>query len=184
MQLLRRHILQGPGDLALLSDGDGPRRIALRNPCKSLRQTEVQQLDSLLRYQNIRGLQIAVDDAFAVRCVEGVEDLPGVLDGFVHWQRAFERSAVDQFHHQVIRADVVDLADVRMIQRRDGAGLAFKTVREFGLQNFHTDITVQPCVTRFPHFTHAAFTDRRDDFIRAEFCAGLKLHRDGGSIQL
>src|SRR5258708_27677236 len=35
-----------------------------------------------------------------------VENLTGVFHGFFERQRSFQRSALDQLHHQVIRSDV------------------------------------------------------------------------------
>ena len=43
-------------------------------------------------------------------------------------QRAAQRRAVDVLHHQVVRADVVQRADVRMVQRGDRARLLLETI--------------------------------------------------------
>jgi hypothetical protein len=86
-ELFRRHILQSSGDAPLRGDG-GPRDV-VGAECRGLfGEAEIQQVDALLRDQNVGGLQIAVDDAFAVGGVESVENLPGVLPGFLHRKRA------------------------------------------------------------------------------------------------
>ena len=60
---------------------------------RQLGQTEVEQLDPLLREQDVGGLQIAVDDALAVRGVERLADLHAVRDRLVDRQRAGDRLA-------------------------------------------------------------------------------------------
>ena len=44
-----------------------------------------------------------------------------------------DRLAFDVLHHQVVRADVVELADVGMIQGGDGAGFALEAFAELAL---------------------------------------------------
>ena len=63
---------------------------------------------------DIRGLQIAVDDPLLVRRLQSIGNLPRDGQRFVQWDRAFtdpigECGPLDQFHHQVVRADVVDV---------------------------------------------------------------------------
>jgi len=65
---------------------------------------------------------------FLVRRVQGIADLPSVLHRSIERQWAFKWRAVDELHHQVIRADVVELADMRMIQRGDEARFARETI--------------------------------------------------------
>ena len=62
-----------------------------------LRQAEIQLLDPLFRDQNIGGLQIAVAEPFAMRRDQGFENVPGVFDRFLRWQRTLELHAVDQY---------------------------------------------------------------------------------------
>jgi hypothetical protein len=44
-------------------------------------QAEIEQLDSLFGEQDIRGLQVAMRDALAVRGVQSLQNLARVLDG-------------------------------------------------------------------------------------------------------
>ena len=44
------------------------------------------------------------------------------------------------------------------------------------LDTFDRDIPIQAGIVGAIHFTHPAFTDRRDDFIGAEFISGRKRH--------
>jgi len=75
---------------------------------------------------NVGGLDVAVDDAFAVGGVEGVGDFNSERKQRVHGQRAagdatLQSFAFQIFHgdegHAVLFADVVDGADVGMVQR-------------------------------------------------------------------
>jgi hypothetical protein len=51
-----------------------------------------------------------------------------------------------KFHHEVVRSDIVELADVRMIERSDGASLSLKAFTELGLGDFDRDNTIEACV--------------------------------------
>src|SRR5262249_15483800 len=87
-----------------------------------------------------------------------------------------------RFPALVLRTDVVQPADVRVLELRDRLGLPFESqlqmcvVREFGRQEFHGDTAVQPCVARFVHFAHAARADRRDDLIWTQTGSGTDGH--------
>ena len=73
-----------------------------------------------------------------------------------------ERAALDVLEHQVIRADVVDLADVGMIQRGDRARLLLEPRVMLALQPFDRDDAIQAGVAGFPHLAHAAGADGSD----------------------
>jgi hypothetical protein len=45
-------------------------------------------------------------------------------------------------------------------------------------KNFNGYIAMEPGVLSTIHFAHPAFTDRREDFVRAEFIACSKRHLD------
>ena len=79
--------------------------------------------------------------AFAVRLVQRVGNLDGVLQHLLQRQRTFqqplrERLAFEILHHQkinsVLMADVVERADVRMIQAGDGFCFAVESLTQFG----------------------------------------------------
>jgi hypothetical protein len=112
-------------------------------------------------------------------------------------ERAFfqaigESFALKVFHHDVAHAvlfaDIVELADVGMIQGRDGAGFAFETRVGFGFfgemlgENFDGDGAVEASVARAVDFTHAACAEAGLNFVGAEFGAGGERHWVGGSI--
>src|SRR5881396_3213390 len=61
----------------------------------------------LVSHQDIGGLQIAMRDSLAMRRIERVQNLPGVFDGLLDWQRTLKRRPLDELHHQVVGTDVV-----------------------------------------------------------------------------
>src|SRR5262249_46590587 len=60
-------------------------------------------------------------DAFPVR---------GVLGGFFQWKRTSQRSALDHLHHQVIGTNIVEMANVRMVERSDDVSLSCEAFTE------------------------------------------------------
>ena len=141
-----------------------------------LGQAEIEQLDSLLGDQNVGGLQIAMGDPLPVRGIQGIQNLSGVFDGFFERQRSFQRRALDVFHHQVIRADIVELADVGMIQLRDGAGFTLEAFAEVRLCNFDRDEAIEARVAGFVNLAHATLAYESEDFVGAEFITYRKRH--------
>ena len=107
--------------------------------CSGLREPEVEQLRTAVDQHDVARLQIAVDDALAVRSIEGVRDLHGVLEPQIQWQGTFLKSvreclAIQVLHHQEIGAvfvtDVVERTDVRMVEGGNRPRLAFKPLPE------------------------------------------------------
>ncbi len=75
-------------------------------------------------------------DALFVRGIQRVQNLIGVFGGLLQRQRAVQRHSVHVLHYQIIRADIVNLANVRMIERRNRASLPLKALAEFLFGNF------------------------------------------------
>ena len=110
---------------------------------------------------------------------------------FIQRQRTFsqplrDRLPFEQLHHQVVdsilRADVVEVANVGMIQGGDSPGLTLQPLPQLrgrgkmGGKNFDGHLAVQASVVRAIHFAHAACSKRCDDFVRSKFCAGGEGH--------
>ena len=87
-----------------------------------------------------------------------------------------QRLAVDILHDEVIGSDVVEGADVRMIQPGDGARLELEAVAEALTANFDGDGSGQARVARAIHLTHAARAQRRLDLIRSQTRSSGELH--------
>ena len=119
-----------------------------------------------------------MDDAAAVRGVEGIGDLRRGVDERVPGERPIrnppvERLPFQQLHRDEGRAvglfDRVDRADVGMVERAGGAGLALKPLerraiaRELRGQELQRDAAAQPGVVRLVDDAHAAAADRTHD---------------------
>jgi hypothetical protein len=93
-------------------------------------------------HEDIRGLDVAVHDPLGMRGVERIGHLDADLQQPLHVHRAaadamFERGAVHEFHGDEgmagILADLINRADVGVIQGRGGAGLAAETFERNGI---------------------------------------------------
>ena len=101
--------------------------------------------------------------------------------------RAASVSPSQVLHHQevglALAPDVVQRADVRMVQRGDGLRLALEPllhlgiVGEVGREDLDRDRAVQPRVGRLVDLAHAAGAERDPDFIRPELRTCLEGHR-------
>ena len=130
-RLLRREVLRGADDRALL--GHLARAGA--------RDAEVRHLHVPLRVdEHVVRLDVAVDDAVAMREAKRREDLPRVVDGHRHRRRAaredqlLQRAAVEVLHRDVVRAlglaAVVDRDDVLLREARCVLRLAAEALDE------------------------------------------------------
>ena len=124
-----------------------------------------------------------MNDALTMRTVQRISDLDRAREGRVERQRSLrqprgERFAVDELHDEkvdaLIVADVVDRADVRMVERCHRArlpfepGSALRIGSPYRRQNLQGDVPAEPCVGGAEHFAHAARTDVRVDAVWAE----------------
>ena len=163
---------------------------AARLSCGEFRQAKVEHFGlAAFGDEDVGRLQVPVNDACRVRRVQRVRDFDGVAEDLVDRERAFaqaagERFAFQIFHHEetgaVLVPNVVEDADVRMIQRRNRARLAVKALAPVGIarqirrQHFDRDGAFEPRVPRSIHFAHAPGSDRGKDFVGADACAGLQ----------
>src|SRR5215467_3637079 len=116
-------------------DGRGVQVCAFRLD-GDLCQSEVQNLRlTPTRDEDIRGLDVAVDDSFGVCCVQGIRDLnPKIKHGLdlkrLASDQVPEGLSLQQFHRDEASSiglvDLVDRADVCVVQGRCGFGFALK----------------------------------------------------------
>ena len=131
-------------------------------------------------------------DPVAVRLVERVGDLHGDFQRLVQRERSLfesgrERLPVEVRHDDEMGAagftDVVDAADVRMVERRDRPRFPFEPLPQIGiagdvwLQHLDRDAAIEPRVARFVDLAHSASPEGGEDLIRTETGSGGKGHR-------
>ncbi len=119
-------------------------------------------------------------DALGVRCGERVGNLDRKLDRGVHVERhasdsLVQPAAFEQLHHDEPPAfpfpDVVNRADVRVVQRRGRARLAQMPVDRIGIprvgfgHELQRDMAVEARVLGLPDHTHAALADLFDQAV-------------------
>ena len=127
--LLRRHVSGCPHHDALL------RLCDIGVHTDRPRQTEIEQLRrALCRDHHVAGLQVAVKNPRAVCLLEALGNLARDAKALLLRQARStmradaigQRLSLDVLEHQIVSTDVVDLADVRMIERRNRARFLFE----------------------------------------------------------
>ncbi len=129
--------LSGLGPLSVAAavneGGTDPDPVAVVCIPNGFGEAEVHQLRAALGQHDVPRLQVTMNDAAAVRDGQRFGYGDSDLENFVQRHRAFAQAfrqsfAFEKLHHQVIgailRSDVVEMADVGMVQRRNGAAFA------------------------------------------------------------
>ena len=132
-----------------------------------------------------------MDDSLAMRLVERVGDLGRDLQRLLERKRPFleargQRLALQVRHDEKVRAidaaDVVDAADVGMVQSRDRASLALEPGPPFGIasdltwQDLDRDRPIEARVAGFVDLTHSTHANLGRDLVRAEERASSESH--------
>ena len=186
-RLLRRHVGRRAEDDAGNRPGvresrrlrhhraeDRPSRDSL---AQRLGEAEVEHLHLAAgRELDVRGLQVAMDDALVVGFLEGFGDLRGDLECLVEGNRAACEPLLEVFAlHQFERDEElpgrffqpVDGGDVRVVQRGEQLGLAPESsealgvLGHFGRQHFDRDIAPQRRVGGAVDLAHSAGANGR-----------------------
>jgi hypothetical protein len=136
-----------------------------------------------------------MDDALLVRRFERLGDLLRDRECLVQLDRASHNAlgqilTLDPFHDKGVNAwrflDRINRGDVWMIQRRERLRFAFKSRETFRVggeyvrQNLDRDLPAQCGIGGSVDVPHAAFADRRADFVCAEARAGCEGQRGVG----
>src|SRR5262249_24582304 len=178
--LLRRHIRDCTNCRARLSERVYRSPFCFRSLIL-LCQAESKQLGiATYSNENVSRLDVAMDDSFAVGCVQRVGHLNGERQRSSDIQRPAgnplaERFALQQLHDEKRMprglAHVVHDANIRMIEGRGCACFSLETLpRSFSLkylrQDLYRNVTVQSTVPSAIHFAHPALSARAKDLIR------------------
>ena len=106
-------------------------------------------------------------DVFLVRGLQRRRNLTPQPQHFVERQRTLQRRALHELHDKVVRTDVVQRADVGMVERRHRAGLALEAFGELLLGSLDGDNAVETRISRLPHLTPPALPYGLQNFVRA-----------------
>ena len=150
--------------------------------CTDLRQPEIENLGvPALGDEDVGGLDVAVDDAFGVGGVERVGDLdaersePSSISSGLPAIRCFSVCPSRNFHGDegspIVLVNLVDRADVRMVQSGRSLGFPLETaeslrvVGEFVGQELQGDVATELEVLRLVDHTHAPAADPLEDAV-------------------
>ena len=199
--LLRRHVLKRSNDRALR----GQRQVADWQPSGS--GLKIERLTGVTALARPKSISLAPDlvsmmlPGFRSRWttpLRWARSSPSAISApdaeyLLQRERTFDqartqRLAFQILHHQVadsvLLADVIELADVGVIERRNGARLALETFFGVALvgkmlrQNLDGDGSLQAGVAGAVDLTHAAGADGRLDLVGAEFGSRIQQDKD------
>ena len=132
-----------------------------------------------------------MDDSLVVSSGKAAGDFQCVVEGLADGKRsalearpqgvAFEQLR-DDVGCAVVRADIVDGEDVRVVQGAGGARLLLEAAELLAIgdllgENLDRDFALQAGVTGAVDLTHRPRAEQPHDLIRAESRAGLERHR-------
>ena len=106
-------------------------------------------------------------DPLAMSRIQSVQNLARVLYRFRVGERPLQRSPFHQLQYQIIGTDVVQRANVRMIQRGNRPRLAFEAVAELSLRDFDRDGAPQSRIVGSEYLAHSSRTQRPFNSITA-----------------
>jgi hypothetical protein len=163
---------------------------ALAAERRDLRQSEVEHLrGSSLGDENVGGLDVAMRNALRVRGFECFGDLDSESEQVVGTRRPLgdallERHAVEVLHDNagaaVLLADVVDGADVRVVQGGRGTRLPFeppegvRVARDGFWQKLERHESAQASVFGLVHHAHPAAARLLDDAVVRDGLTGQR----------
>ena len=146
------------------------------------RQSEVEDLGvTKLGHENVGGLDVAVNDALGVRRIERLGDLDRQFEQLVRRQGLPSdalRSVIPSSNSMtmkdltVLLADLVDGADVGVVERRSRPSLALETFQgltaselQFGGKKLQSDVPAQRFVLGLVDDAHATAAELLDDAV-------------------
>ena len=177
--------------------GSFERNIRRASFLPQLSQTKIEQLRAGLGEHDVAWFQIAVRDSFAMCFIQRIRNLDGVLQYLIERQWTFletlrQRLAFQILHHQeissVLLADVVEDADVGMIQAGDGARFAVEPLAQSGSigkvigKDFDGNDALQAGIPGAVHLAHPARANCREDFVGAQTFASEDRQRAAANL--
>ena len=148
-----------------------------------LSQTEIQKFGAMFGQDDISGLEITMHQPLFVCLVKCISNLNRTSQKIGCWNRSFfknlgERLPFEVFHHEVVdptfMTNVVQGADIGMIQARDSAGLSVKSLPEIRIRRqmrghyLNGYGSVKARVFRLIDFPHPASPSRGNYLVRTQ----------------
>ena len=91
-------------------------------------------------------------------------------------QGTSEYGAFDILHDQVVRPDIMQGANMGVIQGGYGVRFALEAFRELFVRNLDRDNAIQPCIASFVDFAHSTGAQKREDLIGPQPGCGCQRH--------
>src|SRR5262245_10943501 len=193
--LLRRHVTHRAHNHARIGDTFLRGRVLVYAAIlmrAEFRQAEVENLHPpIFRDEQVLRLQVTMDDAFGVSGGQSLGDLPRKIHRF-SWSdcallyQLAQLFALEQFGDDIgrafMRADVVNREDVRVAERRGGAGFLFEAAQTISIpgelvrQHFDSDLATESRVFGQIDLAHSACAELRNNFIMVDACPGSNGH--------
>src|SRR5688572_20157907 len=119
-----------------------------------------------------------MENAFGVRRIEGVDHLRRDTQRVANRQGTAERRALQVFHDEVVGSDVVQDADMRMVQRRDRPRLLREAVAVTARERLDGDGPSEARIGRLVDLAHAPGAEERNDLVGSEAGAWRECHSE------
>jgi hypothetical protein len=117
-------------------------------------------------------------DSLGVRRLQRGYDLQRDRQRALRRQGTSQRSRLDIFHYQIVRPDIEQCANVRVIQRSNYASLPLESIGEPLLGKLDGYNSAKAGVQSLVDLSHSASAHEGEDFVRAELISGFERHND------
>ena len=194
LELLRGHVLERAEDRPIGRESPRPCPplvASLDRGCDGTGKPEIEQLGARARHDDVARFQVTVHDAVPVRLIESVGDLNRKPQRLLNGQgpareQLGERLALQVFHDEkvdsVLAADVIERADVGVIQTGDSPGLPLepqlplRVLRPVARQYLEGNAAPQARVGRAINLSHSARPEGLGDLVRTQPRSGNERH--------
>ncbi len=106
-----------------------------------------------------------MNDPGGVRCGHSVRDLNGAVQKFSHRAAGCETVARNKLHHEIVRPNVIELADIGMAESRHGSGLTFEPCADVFRRDLNGYGTAESRIARTVYGAHSAGADQRHNLV-------------------
>ena len=93
------------------------------------------------------------------RGIQCVQHLSRIFNGLFQWKRTSKRSSVDQLHDEVVGTDIIEMTNVRVVQRSDDARFLSEPLAKLAGADFDRDRAVEACIRGAVDGAHTSFAE-------------------------